>query len=178
MMDTEKLSNLNRVLKEFSEEYVKRLKAKLEENGHRATGSLINSLKTEVENTASSLRVILVSNYYLKYVDYGRRAKQPKPPFKAIRDWLDVKNIEPTGATANLPTEKKLDSLAYAIQNSIAEKGALAKYGYGGHGGAYSDKVLDEMLPIYAPKFEEALKTDLNIEAKAMIDDMLGAIRL
>lgn len=169
-MDTWKPSNLERVIKEFSEEYVKRLKEKLVANGHNATGELIKSLKTYIDATSSSLRVILVSNYYLKYVDYGRRSGKP-PKYSVIRDWVDRKDF-------NLPTEKDLDSLAYAIKNSIGKKGTLAKYGYGGHGGAYSDKVLDEMLPRYAPKFEEALKTDLNIEAKAMIDDMLGAIRL
>lgn len=177
-MDTWKPSNLERVIKEFSEEYVKRLKEKLEANGHNATGELIKSLKTYIDATSSSLRVILVSNYYLKYVDYGRRSGKP-PKYSVIRDWVEKKHLNPTGERYDrLPTEKKLDALAYAIKNSIGEKGTLAKYGYGGHGGAYSDKVLDEMLPKYAPKFEEALKTDLNIEAKAMIDDMLGAIRL
>lgn len=173
-----KVLNLKRVLDEFCEEYVKRLKEKLLANGHKATGNLIDSLRTEIVTTSSAIKVVLISEGYLKYVDYGR-PKGGKPPYQAIRDWVDAKHLNPTGDTFNrLPTEKKLDSLAYAIRESIGKLGTMEKYGYGGHGGAYSDKVLEELLPKYGPRFEEALQKDFEIQAKAEIDDLMGAIRL
>lgn len=177
-MDDVKTLNLDRVLNEFCDEYVRRLKETLISHGHKASGDLITSLRTEIVTTSTSIKVVLISADYLKYVDYGRKAGK-KPPYDAIRNWVEDKHLNPTGERYDrLPTEKKLDALAYAIKNTIGKKGTLKEYGYGGHSGAYSDKVLDELLPVYGPRFEEALQKDFNITAQAYVDDLMGAIRL
>lgn len=178
-MNEIKTLTLKKVLDDFCEEYVRRLKEVLLENGHKASGDLIKSLRTAIVTSSTTIKVVLISANYLKYVDYGRKAGK-KPPYEAIRKWVEDKHLNPTGERYDrLPTEeKKLDALAYAIKNSIGKMGTLKEYGYGAHGGAYSDKVLDELLPKYKPLFENALQKDFEIAANAYVDDLMGAIRV
>ena len=175
-MEEFKTYNIERVLKDFANEYVEKLKKVLMENGHKATGDLINSLITEIEATATTLKVVLFSEDYLKYVDFGRPSGK-RPPKEKIEKWVKAKDIQryPDEKTGKLPTEEQL---IFLIQRSIGKKGTLKEYGYGGKGGQYSDKILEELYTKYAPLLEEAMWEDFAIEAEAQIDWLAGSIKI
>lgn len=148
-------TNVERVLDEFGREYVALLKRKLEADGRKASGKLIESLRTEIRAAGNSISVWLFSEDYLKYVDFGRRSGK-YPPKEAIEEWVHDKGITPyPDKNGKLPTEKQL---VYLIQRAIGENGTIKDLGY--TGGGYTDSVIEELYPKYAPRLQEALQMD------------------
>ena len=91
---------------EFGKDYVKVLVSLLKNNrpyAKVASGSLVNSINYRLQDTAEGVRVILLANDYLKYVDEGRRPSsdpRKKPPIQAIQRWVAIKGIRPEAAWA------------------------------------------------------------------------------
>ena len=86
---------------------------------------------------------VLLANDYLTYIDSGRRPRARKIPVVELIKWLRKKNIKPRyGQTIN--------SLAYAIQNSIYKSGIRAKH------------LLDPMMNQTLDVLEEYLAEDLS----------------
>lgn len=170
--------NVERVLDEFGRDFVALLRQKLEADGRKASGRLLDSLRTEIVASASGFKVFLESEDYLKYVDYGRK-KGRRPPREKIRQWVADKNIVPTDErTRSLPREKQLDALSYVFSRSIGEKGTLKEFGYDGRGGLYTDRVLEELYPKYAPRLEEALWQDFGVTQNAILDEINKIIKI
>lgn len=87
---------------EFGKDYVKVMVALLKGNrpfAKVASGSLVNSINYRLQDTAEGVRVILLANDYLKYVDEGRRPGT-YPPIRAIQRWVAIKGIKPEAAWA------------------------------------------------------------------------------
>ena len=167
--------NVERVLREFADEYVQRLKDRLIADGRKASGKLLDSIRASIVSSGTNLKVVLESEDYLKYVDYGRNSGK-MPPKEAIENWIREKGIKPEpDKNGKLPTEKQL---VYLIQRSIGELGTLKDYGYHGHGGWYTDKVLEELYPLYSERLQEALYMDFDITAKAMLDEIKKIIKI
>lgn len=81
-----------KVLRMFGDDYIKILTALLKKKDKRASGALINSLSSKIQETARSIVIIIESNDYLKYVDEGRKAGK-YPPLNALSKWMALKNI-------------------------------------------------------------------------------------
>jgi hypothetical protein len=79
-------------LKEFGKDYVKILWRELKREGKSATGALLNSLDYRIVEDAKAIRVEILSNDYLTWVDKGRKPGK-YPPIKAISNWAKVKGI-------------------------------------------------------------------------------------
>lgn len=165
-------ANLERVLNEFCEEYVEVLKKKLLADGHKASGKLINSLKTEIKATSDTLKVFLTSEDYLFYLDYGRKSGK-KPPISAIENWVHEKGLSPEAF--DLPNEK---SLAYLMQAAIAKNGTLKQFGGDGRGGLYSEKTMNELYNKYAPRLQAALQEDLDIASAKILDEINSFLQI
>lgn len=87
---------------EFGKDYVKVMVALLKGNrpfAKVASGSLVNSINYRLQDTAQGVRVILLANDYLKYVDEGRRPGT-YPPIRAIQRWVAIKGIPKEAAWA------------------------------------------------------------------------------
>jgi hypothetical protein len=81
-------------LNQFGKDYVKILTIYLKKAGKKSTGALINSIDYRLQETASEINLIILSNDYLTYVDQGRKPGS-FPPIKEIAKWASVNGIAP-----------------------------------------------------------------------------------
>jgi hypothetical protein len=78
--------------------------------------ALINSIEWQYKENI----FMMIANDYFQWVNSGRRPRARKVPVEALIKWLKKKNIVPSkGQTIN--------SLAFAIQNSIYKVGIRAR---------------------------------------------------
>lgn len=95
-------------IKEFGRDYVKILTRELLREGKNSTGRLIRSIDYRLVQDAEIIRMELLAEPYLKWVDEGRKPGS-YPPIKPLIDWVNIKGLN-TG-------------VAYAIQKSIYKFG-------------------------------------------------------
>ena len=107
------MDKLEKALKIFGAEYVEAMGEILKKADKIASGDLIKSLKTRVFKTAfgTSYTLKVISAFYLKYVESGRRAGAKPPPVAPIKKWMKDKRI-------NLP-----EGAAYGIAKNIGKNG-------------------------------------------------------
>jgi hypothetical protein len=102
---------LKKALEVFGNEYIEELGNELKDADKDASGNLLRSLDSKVLKTGmgTSHTLQILSEYYLKYVDEGRKAGSKPPPVEAIREWTKFKGID--------------EGLAYPIAKKIGEEG-------------------------------------------------------
>jgi|DEB0MinimDraft_10_1074344.scaffolds.fasta_scaffold12310_5 hypothetical protein len=83
-----------------------------------ATGNLIQSIRSRVEETQEGPATVIEFAQYGVYVDAGRRPGDKMPPVQAIESWISQRRIK-TGTFTQT-------QLAWAIAKSIAKKGIKA----------------------------------------------------
>jgi len=88
------------------------MKTELEEQGHRATGKLIDSMTYKINGDS----IEFYAEDYAKFVDSGRKKGARKVPIDALIAWIEQKGI------ASGDTEVK--KVAYAIQTAIFKEGS------------------------------------------------------
>jgi len=111
---------------------------------------LIDSIEWRYQNDS----FVLIANDYLKYIDSGRRPLARKVPVEELIKWLRKKNIRPQyGQTIN--------SIAYALQNSIYKSGIRAK------------KVLDPIINQTLDTLSEYIAEDLSWQIADEIADTM-----
>ena len=145
------MTNLEKTLQDFANDFEEVLKNKADVADLIATGELINTLEVSsyyVNN--KEFKVIMRAQDYAMYaLEYGRKPGK-KPPYKSILEWIQVKQILPRPDKKG--REITQEDLAYRIQASIGKKGVLGK--------KLVSKTLQEMLVEYKPKFKEAIRKD------------------
>lgn len=77
-----------------------------------ASGKLYDSIRYEVVNNGETL--LIYAEDYIYYLVNGRKPGE-MPPKDKIREWIDVKGLQPEGISK--------DSLAYLIARKIANEG-------------------------------------------------------
>lgn len=87
----------------------------LDEQGHRASGTLQDTMKYTVTSTGSGYDITIFAKDYAKYVDRGIPSGVWVSPY-ALMKWIEIKGIV-TG-------EKEVKSLAFAIRRKIFEEGS------------------------------------------------------
>jgi hypothetical protein len=134
---------------------VQKLREKIAEQDHNATGALSASVEARAVELADRWRIEVLANDYGENVNNGRlsileKPGQKRPPIQAIYEWLKVRNIG-----AELATESKRRGLAFAIATSIREKGIPPHGGYSrfyAKGNSiertgFADRVIEENAP-------------------------------
>ena len=122
------------ILEEYGNEIINTYRRKLYEGGSTATGTLGNSLTTQVNAEDGIYEVTLQIQDYWKYLEYGR-LPGTFPNIDAIRKWIQVKPVLPTpSSNGKIPT---LEQLTFLISRKIAEKGIEPRY--------YLNNTLDEI---------------------------------
>ena len=91
-------------LAKIGENIVADAKTTLKKQGHIATGTLYNSIKSKISNEQITFELTPSA----RYVDLGRKKGKWAPP-QAIRDWCKVKGID--------------QKYAYVINKKIYEEG-------------------------------------------------------
>lgn len=104
--------NLDKIYKSIQEDIQDIFKNALK-NVNLEDSNLYKELKVEVNDSSDIFKVLY--NYYLEYIEQGRKPKAKKVPIKDIIEWCKRKGINSDNNTA------------YAIQQSIYMKGIPAK---------------------------------------------------
>ena len=92
------------------------LQKELIEQGHQATGNLVNSFEQRVIEVPNSIVLEILMDEYGIYVNEGRAKKKKKVPISALVKWIEQKAI--------VNGDKKVKSLAFAIQQVIFAEGS------------------------------------------------------
>ena len=94
--------------------YIKALIVELALQGHNATGTLINSITTNVLSAPNASILFGEFVYYGRFVDLGKTGAR-RVPIDALIKWIKQKGFESVA--------KKIRGMAFAIQKTIFEKG-------------------------------------------------------
>lgn len=143
------MSNLEKVLNEFSIEFTNLLKSEIIKNDMMASGKLVNTLEvSSVVLNGSEYKVILKAQDYLMIIENGRKAGK-QPPIANILNWIEVKKILPRPINGRDITKC---SLAYLIARHIGKSGIPAKH--------LISKTFDQLLENYEVRIREAIVLD------------------
>ena len=129
-------------------------------NSVNSSGSLYNTIKSQVVVDDQAISGDLILNDYWKYIEYGRKPGR-FPNIQAIKGWIKQKPVIPTGKLGKLPTT---DQLAFLISKKIATKGIQGKN--------LLEKAIDILEKQYNNKLEDAVTKDVTKE----IDNQLNKI--
>jgi len=79
-------------IKEFGRDYVKILTRELLRAGKDASGRLIRSINYKLVEDAEIIKLEILAEKYLEYVDKGRKPGS-YPPIKPLIEWVKIKNL-------------------------------------------------------------------------------------
>ena len=102
------------LLKDFAKELITQ--------GHKASGSLIASLRKDILFSPSSYSLAFYGNEYGLYLEVGRRKGARKVPINALMKWIAIKGMA--------STNKEARSIAFAIQAAIYKEGSPTRGAY------------------------------------------------
>ena len=139
-----------------------RLVAELVKQGHKATGSLINSVENKVTQKVNGYNIEGWSLRYGMAVQLGRKRYEKKVPIKNLIDWIKVKGFE-TDA-------KKVRGLAFAIQYTIWDKGISTPLSHKGTATAgWVTKTLDANEKKISTDIDRVVGNQIEIVMKSMV---------
>lgn len=149
--------NIQLALDDYAKQFVAYLKTLMQQKNSKgynrvASGQLLASLKTRMENDSNFSRYIvyLIHRDYLKYLEDGTRPHWP--PKDAILQWVRDKGLETKEKSGKkgLPTEKQL---AFLVQRKIANEGTK--------GIPMVKQTQDTLNPVFERKLEQAFEQDI-----------------
>lgn len=161
------LNTVGKILDEYCMEFKRVYKDKLEKDGKRATGALIDNMETEIKVSGTTISVVLnVADYYY-YVENGRKPGK-FPPVLKIKKWIQDKPILPhPDKNGKLPTENQL---AYLIGRKIATEGIKP--------GGQLKETVQTLNNIYLQKLQAALEADFNIYQIKILDEINKIVKI
>ena len=158
-----RLLNIEKVIQEAGDELEISAVKELVDQGHRATGKLVNSVETRVITNSLGFSLILLAEQYGIFVDSGRRPRAKKVPVMALVEWVKTKAIA--------RNDQEAFRVAYAIQQKIFLEGIPTrnafKYSRNGRRVGWIDFVAQELSNELVGKLEQAALEDFEV----MIDD-------
>lgn len=108
--------------------------------------------------------VKIVGSEVMFVIDEGRRPGT-LPPQRAIEQWVRAKNLKPaTGGT--------IKNMVRLIRNSIAERGTIARYNYGG------TDILDRVIKDNTDEMEELVLDGFIADIQAFLDNTPSEITI
>lgn len=111
---------LQKLFDKYGASIVDRMIDKMNGLDVNATGSAARSLRYETMPDGISIS----GNTYFAQIDKGRPAGSTKPPIGPLMRWVQARMA--------VEDEKEAKKVAYAVQKTIAQKGTIKRFGYGG----------------------------------------------
>ena len=143
------------------------LQKELIEQGHEATGKLINSFEQRVIEVPNSIVIEILMNDYGIYVNEGRKPGGKKVPINVLVDWIERKAI--------VNGDKEVKSLAFAIQQTIHKGGMPTKgsfkFSKNGRRKGFIDFVIDNKLDGAINELEEQVFEGYDDAIAIMVKD-------
>ena len=125
-------THLQEVLESFAAYFKNKLQENMMRNGSNASGTLVNSFRTEVKSGDDSYEVGINLEDYWYYVNNGRGPTKSGGNgglYEKIKEWIKVKRIVPhvgtikTGKQAGKQYLPTVEQLAYLITRKIHREG-------------------------------------------------------
>ena len=146
---------------------IKALQVELIEQGHKATGNLVNSFEQRFLELPNSLVLEILMDDYGKYVDSGRRKGAKKVPLDVLIAWIERKAI--------VNGDKEVKSLAFAIQQTIFKEGIPTKgsfkFSNNGRRKGFIDFVIENKLDFVYTELEKQVFEDYDASIATIVKD-------
>jgi hypothetical protein len=121
---------------------IQSLQRELINQGHQSSGNLVNSFEQRVITMPNSVALEILMDDYGIYVNDGRKSGGKKVPVNVLVDWIERRAIA--------SGDKKVKSLAFAIQQKIWQEGSPTKgsfkFSKNGRRKGFIDFVIDNEL--------------------------------
>ena len=146
---------------------IKALQVELIEQGHKATGNLVNSFEQRFLELPNSLVLEILMDDYGKYVDSGRRKGAKKVPLDVLIAWIERKAI--------VNGDKEIKSLAFAIQQTIFKEGSPTKgsfrFSNNGRRKGFIDFVIENKLDFVYTELEKQVFEGYDASIATIVKD-------
>ena len=143
------------------------LQKELIQQGHDATGNLINSFEQRVIEVPNSIVLEILMDEYGIYVNEGRKTGGKKVPINVLVDWIERRAI--------VNGDKEVKSLAFAIQQTINKEGIPTKgsfkFSNNGRRKGFIDFVIDNKLDNAIKELEEQVFEGYDETIATMVKD-------
>ena len=143
------------------------LQKELIEQGHQATGNLVNSFEQRVIEVPNSIVIEILMDEYGIYVNEGRKSGGKKVPINVLVDWIERKAI--------VNGDKEVKSLAFAIQQTIHKEGSPTsgsfKFSKNGRRKGFIDFVIDNELNEVYNELEQQVFEGYDESIATMVKD-------
>tara|TARA_R100001015_G_C4605570_1_gene160601 strand:- start:707 stop:1195 length:489 start_codon:yes stop_codon:yes gene_type:complete len=143
------------------------LQKELIEQGHQATGNLVNSFEQRVIEVPNSIVLEILMDEYGIYVNEGRKTGGKKVPINVLVDWIERKAI--------VNGDKEVKSLAFAIQQTIHKEGIPTKgsfkFSNNGRRKGFIDFVINNELDDAVMQLEEQVFKGYDETIATMVKD-------
>ena len=143
------------------------LQKELIQQGHQASGNLVNSFEQRVIEVPNSIVIEILMDEYGIYVNEGRKTGGKKVPINVLVDWIERKAI--------VNGDKEVKSLAFAIQQTIHKEGIPTKgsfkFSNNGRRKGFIDFVIDNKLDNAINELEEQVFEGYDETIATMVKD-------
>jgi len=143
------------------------LQKELIQQGHQASGNLVNSFEQRVIEVPNSIVIEILMDEYGIYVNEGRKTGGKKVPINVLVDWIERKAI--------VNGDKEVKSLAFAIQQTIYKEGIPTKgsfkFSNNGRRKGFIDFVIDNKLDGAISELEEQVFEGYDETIATMVKD-------
>ncbi len=143
------------------------LQKELIQQGHEASGNLVNSFEQRVIEVPNSIVIEILMDEYGIYVNEGRKTGGKKVPINVLVDWIERKAI--------VNGDKEVKSLAFAIQQTIHKEGIPTKgsfkFSNNGRRKGFIDFVIDNELDEVYNELEQQVFEGYDDAIATMVKD-------
>ena len=143
------------------------LQKELIEQGHQASGNLVNSFEQRIIEVPNSIVIEILMDEYGIYVNEGRKTGGKKVPINVLVDWIERKAI--------VNGDKEVKSLAFAIQQTIHKEGIPTKgsfkFSNNGRRKGFIDFVIDNELDNAINELEQQVFEGYDDAIATMVKD-------
>lgn len=150
-MEDIKWTRLTEVLNEFADAFIQNARNNLEANQSNASYNLYNSFEKVIEVGEDYFKVSISLADYWQYLERGRGPGK-FPPVDKIKEWIEVKPINPT-PLSNGKTPS-VEQLSFLIGRKIANEGTEAH--------PFFEPAKEQTIREFEDKINQAIEEDVS----------------
>lgn len=150
-MEDIKWTRLTEVLNEFADAFIQNARNNLEANQSNASYNLYNSFEKVIEVGEDYFKVSISLADYWQFLENGRGPGK-FPPVDKIKEWIEVKPINPTPlSNGKIPS---VEQLSFLISRKIANEGTEGK--------PFFEPAKEQTIREFEDKINEAIEEDVS----------------
>ena len=150
-MEDIKWTRLTEVLNEFADAFIQNARNNLDANQSNASYNLYNSFEKVIEIGEDYFKVSISLADYWQYLEKGRGPGK-FPPVDKIKEWIEVKPINPT-PLSNGKTPS-VEQLSFLISRKIANEGTEGK--------PFFEPAKEQTIREFEDKINQAIEEDVS----------------